>query len=215
MDRKTNVNVGTLVKELRRFESKYPDYDIACYVPDDTRCRMVGLYTDDDGSLNLLMEEEMDGGDYYDVDSILSCLDSYDRTMGVHVAACGLLMDIEVFRDGTFFDVDEDCDAVFCDGEVYGEYEEETGSGWLTEAEKRMLAEEARKQKREDCIEYAVLSIMIVLVAGDFLYNVWAAVTRSGATLWENILWSVTCLFLLVIGVPFLHYNKPPWKKEE
>ena len=88
MDRKTNVNVGTLLKELRRFESEYPDYDIACCMPDDTRCRMVGMYTDDDGGLNLLMEEEMDGGEYYDVDSILSCLDSYDRTMEVHVAAC-------------------------------------------------------------------------------------------------------------------------------
>ena len=215
MDRKTKVNVGTLLKELRRFESEYPDYDIACCMPDDTRCRMVGMYTDDDGGLNLLMEEEMDGGEYYDVDSILSCLDSYDRTMDVHVAACGLLMDIEVFRDGTFFDVDEDCDAVFCDGEVFGEYEEEeSGSGWLTEAEKRMLAEKAKKQKREDCIEYAVLFLMIVLVADGFLYNVWAAVTRSGAALWENILWSVTCLFLLVIGVLTLHYNKP-WKKEE
>ena len=67
MDRKTNVNVGTLLKELRRFESEYPDYDIACCMPDDTRCRMVGMYTDDDGGLNLLMEEEMDGGEYYDV----------------------------------------------------------------------------------------------------------------------------------------------------
>ena len=36
MDRKTNVNVGTLLKELRRFESEYPDYDIACCMPDDT-----------------------------------------------------------------------------------------------------------------------------------------------------------------------------------
>ena len=50
---------------------------------------------------------------------------------------------------------------------------------------------------------------MIVLVAGGFLYNVWGAVTRSGAALWENILWSVTYLFLLVIGELTLYYNKP------
>lgn len=214
MDRRARVTVGVLIKELRRFESMYPDYDITCCMPDETRCRMVGMYSDDEGSLNLLMEEEIDGGEYYDVDSILSVLDSYDRTIGVHVAACGLLMDFEVLSDGTFFDVDEDCDAVCCDGKVFGEYEEEeSGSDWHIEAEKRMLAEKARKQKREDHIEYAVLAILTVLVAGGFLYNVWAAVTRSGAALWENILWSVTCLFLLVIGVLTLHYNRS-WTEE-
>lgn len=96
-----------------------------------------------------------------------------------------------------------------CDGEVIDEYEElKYRSGWLTEAEMRMLIELAKRRKRASKIEYGTLQIITILLLCGVAYSIWAVVTASGNSLWENILYGITFLFCLIIGLLTLHYNR-------
>ena len=78
----------------------------------------------------------------------------------------------------------------------------------LTEAEKRILAEKARKENRKIKIEYGALLIITILSLCGVAYNVWAVVAASGDSLWENILYGITCLFCFMIGLLAIHYDR-------
>lgn len=119
-------------------------------------------------------------------------------------------MDARTKRDlcesGTSYREDE---SVCCDGEVIDEYEElKYYNVWLTEAEWRMLLEKAKRRKRARKIEYGTLQIITILLLCGVAYYIWAVVTASGNSLWENILYGITCLFCFIIGLLTLHYNR-------
>lgn len=80
--------------------------------------------------------------------------------------------------------------------------------GFEEEEEKRMLAEKAGKEKRERRIEYGALLIITILSLCGVAYNVWAVVSASGDSLWENILYGITYLFCFMIGLLALHYDR-------
>ncbi len=76
------------------------------------------------------------------------------------------------------------------------------------EAEKLMLSEKARKEKRKNVIEYVALLVLTILVICGLVYNVWSALVFSGNSLWDNTLYGVICLSLSIIGSLTLYYKK-------
>ena len=71
-----------------------------------------------------------------------------------------------------------------------------------------MMTEKAGKEKRERRIEYGALLIITILSLCGVAYNIWAVVAASGDSLWENILYGITCLFCFMIGLLALHYDR-------
>lgn len=109
---------------------------------------------------------------------------------------------------GISYDEDKDDEGVCCDEEVIDEYLERYHNGWLTEAEMRMLLEKAKRGRRARKIEYRTLQIITILLLCGVAYYIWAVVTASGNSPWENILYGITCLFCFIIGLLTLHYNR-------
>lgn len=207
MKRTEQVSVAQLIEELKRFEKDYPDVNVTCCIPDGTICYAVSIDQDGEGQVCIGFEEEDSGS--LEVEMLIADLEMYDRSAMVRMEACGLSMTFSIFGDGSFFVYDENEECVYCDGEVIGEYEEqEYCSGGRTEEEKRMLAEKAGKEKRERRIEYGALLIITIISLCGVAYNVWAAVAASGDSLWENILYGITCLFCFMIGLLALHYDR-------
>ena len=209
MKRTEQISVAQLIEELTRFEKDYPDVNVTCCIPDGTICYAVSIDQDGEGQVCIGFEEEEEDSGCLEVEMLIADLEMYDRSAMVRMEACGLSMTFSIFDDGSFFVYDENEECVCCDGEVIGEYEEpEYRSGWLTEAEKRMLAEKARKENRKSKIEYGALLIITILSLCGVAYNVWAVVAASGDSLWENILYGITCLFCFMIGLLALHYDR-------
>lgn len=209
MKRTELITVEKLIKELKRFEKTHADANVTCRLPDDTLCYAVNVRMDKDGDVCIRFEEDEEDSGCYEMEMLLSELERYDSGAKVYLEACGLYMTFIVPSNGKFFDYDGGEDCICCDGKTIGEYEEqEYCSGWHTPAERRMLAEMARKEKRQGQIEYGVLLALTILIVCGFFYNVWAAVTLSGDALWKNILWAVACLFCALIGSLVLYFEK-------
>lgn len=209
MKRTEQISVAKLTKELKRFEKDHPEAAVTCWTPDGQLCYAIDIEKNGDGTVCIGFEEGEEDSVCLDVDMLLEYLAKYDSRALVCMQACGLYMTFSISRDGTFLSYDEEEEYVWCDGNIIGEYEEkESGSGWLTEAEKRMLAEKARKENRKSKIEYGALLIITILSLCGVAYNVWAVVAASGDSLWENILYGITCLFCFMIGLLALHYDK-------
>lgn len=209
MNKKELISVAKLTKELKRFEKDLPEAAVTCWIPNGPLCYAINIDKNEDGTVCIVFEEGEEDSGCLNVDMLLEYLAKYDSSTLVCMQACGLYMTFSTSRDGRFFSYDEEEEYVWCDGDIIGEYEEkESGSGWLTEAEKRMLEEEARKENLKSKIEYGALLIITILTLCGVAYNVWAAVTASGDSLWENILYGITCLFCFIIGLLALHYNR-------
>lgn len=209
MNKKELISVAKLTKELKRFEKDHPEAAVTCWIPDGPLCYAINIDKNEDGTVCIVFEEGEEDSVCLNVDMLLEYLAKYDSSTLVCMQACGLYMTFSTSLDGRFFSYDEEEEYVWCDGDIIGEYEEkEYSSGWLTEAEKRMLEEEARKENRKSKIEYGALLIITILTLCGVAYNVWAALTASGDSLWENILYGVTCLFCFIIGLLALHYNR-------
>lgn len=207
MKRTEQVSVAQLIEELKRFEKDCPDVIVTCCIPDGTICYAVSIDQDGEGQVCIGFEEKDSG--CLEVEMLIADLEMFDGSAIVRMEACGLSMTFSIFDDGSFFVYDENEECVCCDGEVIGEYEEqEYCSGGRTEEEKRMLAEKAGKEKRERRIEYGALLIITILSLCGVAYNVWALVAASGDSLWENILYGITCLFCFMIGLLALHYDR-------
>lgn len=206
MKRTEQVSVAQLIEELKRFEKDYPDVNVTCCISDGTICYAVSIDQDGEGQVCIGFEEEEEDSGCLEVEMLIADLEMYDGSAIVRMEACGLSMTFSIFGDGSFFVYDENEECVCCDGEVIGEYEEqEYCSGGRTEEEKRMLAE---KEKRERRIEYGTLLIITILSLCGVANNVWAVVAASGDSLWENILYGITCLFCFMIGLLTLHYDR-------
>lgn len=209
MNKKELISVAKLTKELKRFEKDHPEAAVSCWIPDGTLCYIIAVEKDRDGTVCIGLEEGEEDSVCLNVDMLLEYLAKYDSSTLVCMQACGLYITFSTSRDGRFFSYDEEEEYVWCDGDIIGEYEEkESGSGWLTEAEKRMLEEKARKENRKSKIEYGALLIITILSLCGVAYNVWAVVAASGDSLWENILYGITCLFCFMIGLLALHYDR-------
>lgn len=211
------ITVGRLVKELSKFEKKCADYDVACWAPDYLTCCVTGHRRDDDGDVCIHLEMQEDDGGYCTVEMLLADLSSYDRNARVYMESCGYYLNFEV--DGGIFTENDDDEIVGCYAIAFGEYEEEEYYGeddgvvegsWdhKTEWEKRYIAEEERKRKREERRSGVALVILDVLVACWLAYNVYALISHTGEHVAGNIMWIVVCAVLLVIGVLTLHFDK-------
>ena len=209
MKRNEMISVAQLVKELERFEKDFPDTNVTCCMPDGTLCYAVGIEKDEEGQVCIGFDEDEEDSGCLEVEMLISDLEMYDGSAMVRMEACGLSMTFHIFRDGSFFVYDGNEECVCCDGEAIGEYErQECRSGWHTEAEKLMLSEKARKEKRKSRIEYVALLVLTILVICGFVYNVWSALVVSGNSLWKNILYGVICLSLSIISSLTLYYDK-------
>ena len=208
MKRDEMISVAQLVKELERFEKDFPNTNVTCCMPDGTLCYAVGIEKDEEGQVCIGFDAEEDSG-CFDVEMLLAYLEMYDHSAKVRMEACGLFMTFHIFRDGSYFIYDGNEECVCCDGEAIGEYErQECRSGWHTEAEKRMLSEKARKEKRKSRIEYGALLTITIFTLCGAVYNVSAAVAVSGDSPWKNILYGVICLSLAIISSLTLYYDK-------
>lgn len=202
------ITVGRLMKELSKYEKKCSDYDVACWAPDYLTCCVTGHRLDEDGDVCIHFEQQEEDGGYCTVGMLLADLASYDRNARVYLESCGYYLNFEA--DGGIFTGSDDDEIVGCYAEAFGEYKEDDygHGGWLTEAEKREIAAQERKRKREDRHLGVALVILDVLVACWLAYNVYALISHTGEYVAENIMWIVVCAVLLVAGVLTLHFDK-------
>lgn len=205
------VTVGELVKELEGYEREHWDWNVEISTDEpvgeeeDLPCIIIGMGLDEDGDLRIDIEDEWAGGGDYYVGELLEHLRDFNDGTRVYLAGGGLLFSIDN-QGGIFAETDDD--TLCCEATAFGEYEEES-SGWLTESEKRKLAEEARKEKRTVRIEYIALALLTAVIFFGLCYNVYAlAVHSTRHALWENICGVVLCVFLLVICGATLFYSK-------
>ena len=204
-DRTGLISVGELVKELEGYEEKHWDWNVEITTDEpvggdeDLPCIIVGMQLDRDGDLRIEIEEEWaDGGDYY-VGEFLGRLRDFDPRTRVYLAGGGLLFSIDN-HGGIFAESGEDDDALGCFATAFGGYERES-TGWLTESEKRELAENARKKARQERLETIALAVLTVAILFGLCYNIYALAVHSARhAVWENIVGAVLCAFLLLIS---------------
>ena len=202
------ITVGRLIEELSKFEEKCQDYDVACWAPDYLTCCVTGQRLDEDGDVCIHLEQQEDDGGYCTVSALLADLASYDRNARVYMESCGYYLNFEA--DGGIFTENDEDEIVGCYAEALGEYEEDDygHGGWLTDAEKREIAEHERKRKLENRRLGIALVILDVLVAFWLANNVYALISHTGEHIAENIVWIVVCSALLAIGILTLHFDK-------
>lgn len=202
------VTVGMIIKELAKLEKTHSDEELVCCLPDDSTVYVVGTEQDEDGDVCIFLEEEIVDSGFYDVEMLCDELHSYDMKARVFMKGCGLLLGLS--DDGGLFAYDEEDCVVFCNSIKIGKYNEEPyrgGNGWLTEAEIRKNEEDKRRQEVIDKRETVALAILTLCLIAGLVYNVYAIVTHSGA-LWENILWTIVCLFTAVFCSLALYFQR-------
>lgn len=203
----TLITAEELVKELKSLEKECLTYDVACWVPNsDTLC-VTGTRLDKDGNIRIDLEEWQEDGGYYTADMLLSEIGRYEKGAKVYLAGCGLYLSIDVNKDGSVFSESDD-EMVGCYASVFGKYQMEKPRGFRTETEERKLAEEAKKQRREN----RIMSLVLILIAlgGIFLliYNTYALLTHTAKPLWECILWIVASIVIIGVAGLTLFYSK-------
>lgn len=211
--------VGQLVKELTKYSNNHSEDEIVCYLPDGDSCYFSSLNLDDDGDLCIYLDEQYEDGAHYDVDMLLSELEGYESQTKVYLAGCGLYMTFEPIVNNKLFQFDEEEEWIGCEGTSFGEYEEDedvianekegrrqSGWSWLTPAEKRELEKQKKKEQLESILQTTVLGILTLLTIYGLFYNVRAIINHSG-TLWENIIGSIVCLILAIIGSLTLYFD--------
>ena len=201
------VTVGRLMKELSKYERKCADYDVVCWAEDDNTCCIVGHTLDEDGDLCIILDIQDGDGGYDNVEMLLTELSSYDKNAKVYLACGGYYLNFE--QEGSIFTASDEDEIVGCYASTFGEYDkEDEKSGFLTEADKRYLAEEKRKETRENrCLDMALVALSIFITCL-LAYNVYALISHTGKYIAENIMWIVLCPILLVIIILTLHNNK-------
>ena len=202
------TTIGKLLNELKGYEKKCSDYVVTIDIPDGSTLNIMGTGLDKDGDLNIEVDEDPDEG-YFDVQMLIDELEGYAKSTRVYLEGCGLYLTFKVNAGGRIVSGDDDEEEIVgFDAYAFGEYRYEP-SGWLTESEKRELAEKARKEKREARTEFIVLAILTVVIFLGLCYNVYALVVHSARhAVWENIGGVVVCAFLLVICGATLYYSK-------
>ncbi|MBR6466453.1 MAG: hypothetical protein IKS82_08460 [Bacteroidales bacterium] len=199
------ITVGKLVAELKEYGKDYLNYVLNIEIPDGSVLNVMSTGLDRDGDLSIEVDEDPDEG-YYDIQMLIDDLEGYDKNARVYMEGCGLLFTFNVQADGSILSEPNDEDeTVGCDALAFGEYKYEP-SGWLTESQKRELAEEARKEKRKEKIYTIVLAVLIVAEIVGLVYHVKALLSHT-QPLWESILWIVVYIVLLVICGGTLYYS--------
>ena len=219
-DKTKLITVGELVKELEGYEKKHWDWNVEITTDEpigpeeeeDMPCIIIGMGLDKDGDLRIDIEDEWAGGGDYYVGELLEHLRDFDAGTKVYLAGGGLLFSIDS-QGGIFAETDDEDDTLSCYATAFGEYEEEQ-TGWFTEAEKRKKVKDARKQRRESRIYAVVMGIMANATLVWLICNVCELVTHTAQYVWENIMWIVICVVLLVVEVMILYYStKELWSK--
>lgn len=202
------TTIGKLLNELKGYEKKCSDYVVTIDIPDGSTLNIMGTGLDKDGDLSIEVDEDPDEG-YFDVRTLIDELEGYAKSTRVYLEGCGLYLTFKVNAGGRIVSGDDDEEEIVgFDAYAFGEYKYEP-SGWLTESEKRELAEKARKEKREARTEFIVLAILTVVIFIGLCYNVYALVVHSARhAMWENIGGVIVCVFLLVICGATLYYSK-------
>ena len=199
------ITVGKLVEELKGYGKDYPEYVLNIVIPDGSVLNVMSTGLDKEGDLSIEVDEDPDEG-YYDVQMLIDDLESYDENTRVYMEGCGLLFTFNVHPDGSVLSEPNDEDeTVGCDAFAFGEYKYEP-SGWLTESEKRKLAEKTRKEKRNERIYAIVLAVLVVAEIVGLIYHI-KALIASTQPVWESILWIVVYIVLLVICGGTLYYS--------
>ena len=148
MKTKTTIKLTTvdrLVKELTKFKKKW-DYSVTVWIPDGSTLCIVGMELDEDGDLRIELEERLEEEEgFFSVDDTLESLKKFDKDAKVYLAGCGLYLNIDLNGNGSIFMENEDDDVVGCHACAFGQYKMEKPQEFLTEAERRELAEKAAK----------------------------------------------------------------------
>ena len=207
------ISVGELVKELEAYEEKHWDWNVEITTDEpvgedeDPPCIIVGMQLDEGGDLRIEIEEEWAGGGDYYVGELIQHLRDFDSRTMVYLAGGGLLFSIDN-HGGIFAETGDDDDTLVCFAMAFGEYEIEP-TGWLSEAEKREQAENARKMARQERLETIALVVLTAAIFFGLCYNVYALVAHSARhAVWENLGGVVLCVFLLVISGLTLYYSR-------
>ena len=201
------ITVGKLLKDLKKYEKKSSDYVVNINIPDGSILNVIGAGLDKDGDLNVEVDEDPDEG-FYDVQTLIDELDGYDKDTKVYMEGCGLYLTFGINPKGSLLSADNDGDeTVEYEAYAFGEYKYEP-SGWLTEAEKRELAEQARKEAREERIKGIVLAVMCVALFIWLCCNVYTLIAHTGRPVWESIMWIAVCILLLFVCGGTLYYSK-------
>ena len=205
---KTPVTVGQVLTELKKYEKKYSSFDVVCWTPDDSTLCVVSAGLDKDGDLRIELDEMGDEGGVFSVHDLLAAIKEYAPETKVYLAGCGMYLNFEPNHDGSIFsDASEEDETVGFHATIFGKYKEER-KAFLTEAEKRDQAEKARTQKRESHLYSILLVIMMIALVGWLIYNVYALIAGTGESVWENVMWIVICIVLIVIDVMTLRSSK-------
>lgn len=197
------LTVGQLLEKLAELEEENMDWDVVCNAPDGKLGYVTCLELDEDGDLCIgLDDSEFDRSDGYTVYMLLDELKEYKKNTRVYLAGLGMYM---TWEEGLSYD--DEYEEVGFDGIAIGQYKEQNhSSGWLAEAEKQKLAEEQSLERFKCNFQRLVLFVMMLLLVYGSVYNVRAIITHSGV-MWQNIMWSVTCIFLTIICSLTLYFD--------
>lgn len=202
------ITVGELLKGLKRYGKKCSDYIVNINIPDGSTLNIMGAMLDKEGDLCIEVDEDPDEG-YYDIGMLIDELEGFLKDTRVYMKGCGLYLNFQIDpKIGLLWTDNDDDETVETDAYAFADYKYEPSGGWLTEAEKRELAELARKRAITARREAIALAIVTAVLFIGLCYNIYALVVHSTRhAVWENILGIVGCIIGLVVCGSSLYYH--------
>lgn len=204
------LTVGNLLDSLSDISEDNWHYDVKYILPDEdeTACIMSGCYTDKDGDLCILIDENWDGeSSDFAVEALKDELESYDPDTKVYLVGGSVCFTFDAGAGYDVFAEDEDCEEVTCFIKVIGKYENfeseedpdhDTEQEGTEAAEPSAVQEQAPEEKHADAGTVVARVCLAVLLIGIIAYNVFAIITSKAGSLFGKIAGIVLCGALLV-----------------
>ena len=199
---KTTENIklttaGELLGELEKYKKNHWDDCVVAWLKDDERTfGVVGMGSDKDGDLRIIVEEVDDVLEsFWTVEEVISSLECKGKDARVYLAGEGLYLAIDNNGSSIFTEADDD-DAVGCWVTVFGEYDEMS---------QKAPAPGKAKDNRGEIIA------LIAIMAGSALlvfYKAYTLITGTGGPVWESALYIVGASIAAAVCGLTLFYSK-------
>ena len=202
------ITVGSLLKDLKRFEKKHMNDCVVAWADDeDITLGIVGIGKDSDGDIKIMVEvadDVLEG--FWSVSDIISALENKDKQKKVYLKGGGGYL--AIVSDGDIFTEADDDDVIGCYATICGEYDEEPPCVF-TEKEKRQRARRAiwreRKKSWKGIIEGITYLLSIPLMIYGLYYNI-AALVKHTQPVWQSVLWIPILALLLWVCIDNLFF---------
>ena len=191
------TTAGELLGELEKYKKNHWDDCVVAWLKDDERTfGVVGMGSDKDGDLRIIVEEVDDVLEgFWTVEEVISSLECKGKDARVYLAGEGLYLAIDNNGSSIFTEADDD-DAVGCWVTVFGEYDEMS---------QKAPAPGKAKDNRGEIIA------LIAIMAGSALlvfYKAYTLITGTGGPVWESALYIVGASIAAAVCGLTLFYSK-------